>query len=72
MSKGDQKNNVEVPGVLVLGVAISKASNTILWNFLGWSFLLSEISRGKVETFQEFFKKVYPKSALFFCFLFLE
>ena len=28
-----EKNNVEFSGVLVLGIGISKGSNTILWNF---------------------------------------
>ena len=43
------KNNVELPWLLVFGLGISKGSNTILRNFLGWSFALSAISRGKIK-----------------------
>ena len=32
-----------------LGLGIPKESNAILWNFQGWSFVLSGISRGKVK-----------------------
>ena len=37
--------------------------NTILWNIQGLSFVLSEISRGKVKKMKkiEVFKKVYPQ-----------
>ena len=48
-----KKQHVEFPGALVFDLGISKGYNTILWNFQGWSFILSEIFRGKVkiETF---------------------
>ena len=56
------KNEVEFPrvtkkkfpGVLVFGLEISKVSNTILWNFQGWNFVLSRISRGKVKKMKNF------------------
>ena len=44
-----KKNNVEIPRVLVFGFGISKVSYTSLWNFQGWSLVLSGISRGKVK-----------------------
>ena len=44
-----RKNKVEFPGVLVFGLGIFKKSNTILWNFPGWRFVLSGISRSKVK-----------------------
>ena len=44
-----KKNNMEFPGVLVFGLGISEGSNTILWNFQRWSFVLFGISRGKVK-----------------------
>ena len=44
-----KKNNMEFTGVLVFGIGISEGSNTILWNFQRWSFVLSGISRGKVK-----------------------
>ena len=40
---------MEFPGVLVFGLGIFKKSNTILWNFPGWRFVLSGISRSKVK-----------------------
>ena len=44
-----RKNNVQFPGVLVLGLKISKGCNRILQSFQRWSFVLSAISRGKVR-----------------------
>ena len=38
---------MEFSGVLVFALGVSKGSNTILWNFQGWSFVLSGISRSK-------------------------
>ena len=43
------KNNVEFPGVLVLGLKISEGCNIILWSFWEWSLVLSRISLGKVN-----------------------
>ena len=45
-----KKLHVKFPGVLVFDLGISKGYNTILWNFQGWSFVLSEIFRSKVKT----------------------
>ena len=39
-----KKSYEEVPGVLVFGLGISKGCNNVLWNFQGWSFVLSGIS----------------------------
>ena len=45
-------------------------SNIILWNFQGWSFVFSEISRGKVKKERKipgvFQKKVCPQPSCFF------
>ena len=61
-----QKNNVEFPGVSVFGLGISKGSNTILWNIQELSFVLSEISSGKVKTWkiQGVFSKKYIPTPL--------
>ena len=56
------RKNVELPGVFVFGLGISKWSNTILWNIQGMSYVLSGISRGKVKKVRNsrgVFKKVY-------------
>ena len=54
---------MEVPGVLVSGLGISKACNTILWIFQGWSFVLSGISRGKkkIKNSRGVFRRVCPQ-----------
>ena len=44
-----RNNHVEFPGILVLGLKISEGYNTILWRFLGWSFVLPWIFRGKIK-----------------------
>ena len=42
---------------LVLDLGISKQQcTTILWNFQGWGFALSKISKGKVTKSQGFFQ----------------
>ena len=43
-----RKNHVEFSWILVFGLEISKSCSTILWNFQGWSFLFSGISKSKV------------------------
>ena len=43
------KNNVEFPGVVVLGLKISKGWKNCFWIFSGWSLVLSEISMGEVK-----------------------
>ena len=45
-----KKNHVKFPGILVLGCKISEGCSTILLSFLGSSFVLSGIFRGKVKT----------------------
>ena len=64
-----RKNNVQYRGVLLFGLGISKGYNTILWNFQGWSFVLSGIFRGRVKKKKKnprlFFKKVCPRHPLF-------
>ena len=57
-----RKNNVEFPGVFVFGLGISKGSNTILWNIQGLSFVLSEISRGKVNKWKIGLKNISSAS----------
>ena len=44
-----RKNTVKFLGGFIFGLGISKGSNTILWNIQGLSFVLSGITRGKVE-----------------------
>ena len=55
---------------MLFGLGISKGYNTILWNFQGWSFVLSGIFRGRVKKKKKnprvFFKKVCPRHPLFF------
>ena len=54
---------MEFPGVLVLGLKNSKECNTNLWSFLGWSFVFSWISSGKIKNLKipvGVFKKVCP------------
>ena len=41
--------DMEFPGVLFVGLGISKGCNAILYNFQGWSFDLYGISKGKVN-----------------------
>ena len=53
-SRATKKNNVEFLGVFVFSLEIPKLSTTILWNFQGQSFVLSEISYGN-------FKKLCPQ-----------
>ena len=45
-----KKQHAGFPEVSVFGLGISKGSNTILWNIQELSFVLSEISSGKVKT----------------------
>ena len=63
ISRHDQeKNSVEFPWVLVFDLGRSNGCDTIWWNFQGWSFILSGISKGKVTNLQipgVFFKKKY-------------
>ena len=47
--QGLVRNNVEFPGVLVLGLKISKGWKNCFWIFSGWSLVLSEISMGEVK-----------------------
>ena len=68
------KNNVKFPGVtkqkscgtyirvFILGLKISDACNTYLWNFSEWSFVLSGISKGKVKNLK--FDRVFQRSGL--------
>ena len=59
------KNNVEFPGVLVLGLKISEGCNTILWSFYGWSFVLYGISRDRAKRLNKvFFKNKSMSSTL--------
>ena len=44
-----RKNHAEFPGVFTFGIGISMGYNAILWNFEGWSSVLSGTSRGKVK-----------------------
>ena len=64
-----RNNNVVFPGLLIFGLAISKGSNTIMWNIQGLSFVLSGTFSVKVKKFQGIFKKVYPQPSLFGFFL---
>ena len=51
------------------GLGISKGSNLILWNFHGWSFVLSGISRSKVKEIKipgEFQKSIPSNPLLVF------
>ena len=60
-----RKGCVEFPWVLVFGLGNPNGCNTILWNFQGWSVILSGISKGKVTNLkvpEVFFKKVCPQS----------
>ena len=78
-SRATKKNNVEFLGVFVFSLEIPKLSTTILWNFQGQSFVLSEISYGKVKkkrkTFRVFSKNYVlnpspcPPPSLFFFYL---
>ena len=42
--------------VLDLGISKQQQCTTILWNFQGWGFALSKISKGKVTKSQGFFQ----------------
>ena len=60
-----RKGCVEFSWVLVFGLGNPNGCNTILWNFQGWSVILSGISKGKVTNLkvpEVFFKKVCPQS----------
>ena len=73
ISRRDQKrNSVEFPWVLAFGLGNSNGCSTIWWNFQGWSFNLSGISKEKVTNLKIpgiFFKKVCPQHPLFGFFL---
>ena len=61
------KNNEEFSGVLILGLKISKEWKNYLWSFLGWSLVLSGISKGEVKKTRNsrgVFKKVMSSSPL--------
>ena len=57
-----KKKNMEFPGVFVFGLGISKGSNTILWNIQGLSFVLSGISRVKVNKWKIGLKNISSAS----------
>ena len=62
-----RKNNVQFPGVLVLGLKISKGCNRILQSFQRWSFVLSAISRGKVRNLKICLKSCPHSPPSFLC-----
>ena len=72
ISKGNQEKIMwNFKELWWLGLAIPKESNAILWDFQGWSFVLSGISRGKVKKLKNSrgFSKKYVLNPLLFSFL---
>ena len=68
-SPNQKKNHVEFPWVLVSGLEIPKGCSTILWNFLGWNFGFSWISKDKMANLkipEIFWKKYVSNTHLIF------
>ena len=71
--KGDQQKAMwNFQRYWCFGLGVSKESNTILCSFQGWSFVLSGISRGKVEKKFQWFLQKYVLNPLFVYVSFFE